>query len=603
MEQPTTWRRRAERIDPGTRRFLGISEAWVLAFAGMMAIVQVAVNIVPPFQALVANYIEPIALQGLLTEAFVILAVLALGIFNARNRVGTVILAAATYYIGDMALEYVKRLTTFTMFTTFWYAFVVVGVVALLLMILRFIALSILWERTHPPTVHRLVSHFSRELRRNHYAGIILLAIAGAATTLQVLAMTGATQAQITITPRADPIEFRIWGYYDVASYNNSKGTQILQQMDRHGVTIQNMIYAIRDGSGNLESFSPTVHGGDAATAVYNLGWFRDNYPNIKFQYYAYGLGMGSNGNYEGSIYTAPMLKRFVDVCRANNLTNVVGVYTDWEGPGDQGTKISNETLNGWHQALWTDAMAYARAYFPNWTFSCCYPDSTGWDGYDGDADLQYYQRYNIFNPAWDDYGPMVYRSCDIDDLAPGSYGGSWSVYVQAKALVDGALRGDTSRASMWLGCTGCGPYRNTTTVYEHGAPMNFGAGKGFDALARDILILKHFGYKTVSIFHGIHQFEGDTQYTGFFDQYGVADAFDKLNATVNGPSSTTPFTIWTDDWTPRRVIAEDAALNFEHFSYMWVGAIAIATGIVLAIGNFLIDNDVKTIPRKRENS
>ncbi len=600
MQQPTTWKHRAESIDPGTRRFLAISEAWVLLFSGMMVIVHVAVNIVPPFQALAANYIDTLALQGLLTEGLVVAAALVLGIFNVRNRVGTVILAAGTYYIGDGALEYADRQTTFTLYTTFWYAFVVIGVVALLFMILRFIAQSILWERTHPPTFHRFTSHVARELRRNGRAGLVLLVIAGAATTLQVLAMTGVTQTTVTITPSADPIEFRIWGYYYASDYNSTRGTQILQQMDRHHVTIQNAIFSIRDSNGSSESFSPTVHAGDAATAVYNLGWFRDNYPGIKFQYYAYGLGMGSNGNYEGSIYTAPMLKRFVDVCRANNLTNVVGVYTDWEGPGDQGTEISNETLNGWHQALWTDAMAYARAYFPNWTFSCCYPDSTGWDGYDGDADLQYFQRYNIFMPEWDDYGPMVYRSCNIEAIEPDSYGGSWSVYVQAKALLDGALRGDTSRASMWLGCTGCGPYRNTTTVYEHGAPMAFGDGKGFDALARDILILKHFGYKTVSIFHGIHQFEGDTQYTGFFDQYGVADAFDKLNDTVNGPGSTTTFKIWSDDWTPRRTIAEDAALNFGHLSYIWVGAVAIAAGCALALINFLIDHDVKATPRKR---
>jgi hypothetical protein len=600
MEQPTTWKRRAASIDPATRRFLAISEAWVLVFSGMMTVVHVAVNIVPPFQALATNYIEPVALQGLLTEALLVLAVMLLGLFNVRNRVGTVILGAVTYYMGNAALSYAKRPTTFTLYTTFWYAFIAIGIVALLFMILRFIALSILWERTHPPTVQRFTSHFLRELRRNHRAGLVLLVIAGVATSLQALAMAGTTATPITITPRADPIAFRIWAYYYASDYNSTRGTQILQQMNRHGVTIQNAIFSIRDANGSSTSFSPTIYPGDAATAAYNLGWFRDHYPRIKFQYYAYGLGMGSNGNYEGSIYTAPMLKRFVDVCRASNLTNVVGVYTDWEGPGDQGTKISNETLNGWHQALWTDAMAYARAYFPNWTFSCCYPDSTGWDGYDGDADLQYYQRYNIFMPEWDDYGPMVYRSCDIDAIEPGSYGGSWSVYAQAKALLDGALRGDTSRASMWLGCTGCGPYRNTTTVYEHGAPMAFGAGKGFDALARDILILKHFGYKTVSIFHGIHKFEGNTDFTGFFDQYGVADAFDKLNATVNGPGSTTPFTIWTDDWTPRRVLAEDAALNFEHFNAMWIGAIAITVGCTLALFNFVIDNDVTIIPRKK---
>jgi hypothetical protein len=35
-----------------------------------------------------------------------------------------------------------------------------------------------------------------------------------------------------------------------------------------------------------------------------------------------------------------------------------------------------------------------------------------------------------------------------------------------------------------------------------------------------------------------------ETQYTCFFDRYDVADAFDRLNYTVNSPTSTTPFTI-----------------------------------------------------------
>ncbi|MBN2149960.1 MAG: hypothetical protein JW839_00810, partial [Candidatus Lokiarchaeota archaeon] len=206
MEQPTTWKRRAERIDPATRRFLGISEAWVLAFSVMMLVVQVAVNIVPPFQALAANYIEPVALQGLLTEGLLVVACLVLGIFNVRNRVGTAILAAATYYVGDAALEFARRPTTFTLYTTFWYAFILVGIVALVFVIHRFVALSILWERTHPPTLRRFTSHLARELRRNGRAGLVLLVVAGAAATLEVLALTGATATPITITPRAEPI-------------------------------------------------------------------------------------------------------------------------------------------------------------------------------------------------------------------------------------------------------------------------------------------------------------------------------------------------------------------------------------------------------------
>ncbi len=591
------------KVDEHTRRFIILSEAWVLFFMGMATVIHVVVNLLPPFQALSAGFIDEITASSIVIEGLLVLTAIMLGVFNVRNRVGTLILMVTTYYLGDTLLEFTERPTSFTYYTMFWYGIVGTGIIALLLMILRFIGLSILWSKKSPPTFPRIWNHFRSELKRRRWTGLALLAVAGSMGFIQGLTMSGATAREITIEPQAGQIEFRMWANYYPAWYlAHPNGTQMLDQLDRHGVTIQCTIFPLRDADGQYESFSPTIYPEDVTNLVGNLTWFNENYPGIKFQYYAFGLGHGSNGNYEGSIYTLPMLKRFVDVCRAypSNLSNVVGTYTDWEGPSDSAPDFSNETMNGWHQALWTDAMAYARAYFPDWTFSCCYPDSMHWDGIDGDDDLQYYHRYNVFNPAWDDYGPMVYRSCNAKETRRGRYDSSWMVYTQAKGLLNGALDGDVAKASMWLGCTGCGPYRNDTVVYEHGAPMNFGNATGFDALARDILILKHFGYKSVSIFHAIERFDTNPELTGFFYQYGFADALDRLNETVNGPNSTKSFTIWTDDWTMRGPLAEDAALNFNRITCIPLVALIVMVGAGLGLYGIFSEHTVAMLPRKK---
>ncbi|MFX0102288.1 MAG: hypothetical protein ACFFCS_22175 [Candidatus Hodarchaeota archaeon] len=184
----------------------------------------------------------------------------------------------------------------------------------------------------------------------------------------------------------------------------------------------------------------------------------------------------------------------------------------------------------------------------------------------------------------WDDYGPMVYRSCDPESTDPLSYDTSWKIYTSAKTLVEGALQGDVSKSSMWLGCTGCGPYNISNTVYEQGKPIDFGESNGFDAFARDILILKHFGIPTISIFHGLENFEARPFVTGFFDQYGFADALDKLNETVNGVNSTQPFTIYSDmDWNPKQNLVHDYILNFNRLEYLGVFGSYILIGILFA--------------------
>ena len=347
----------------------------------------------------------------------------------------------------------------------------------------------------------------------------------------------------------------------------------IAEQLNKYNATIQNTEYGVRDPQNNSYSFSPDYSLSDALALNASLGWFAQNYPQIKFQLYAAGMGYSSEGNYEGSIYTPGYIKRLVNVCHDFNITNVVGLYSDWEG----GLSTENQTMNAWNQALLTDAFAYVREIFPNWTLSCC----SGTQMYYNfmDSDMQYYSRSNIFNPMWDDYGPMLYR-CGWDATtqpAPYAYNGAWDIYAQMNVLVNGAFHGDASRTSCWLGILGWSCYNEEYTIYDHGQPINFYDSNGFDNLARDILILKSFGCPSVSLF----TMTNDTGSGGLFDAYGI-NALDQLNTMVNGANSTQSFSIWTDPEfiTGNKNMFEDFMLLFNNLQNLWMDVAIILVGV-----------------------
>jgi hypothetical protein len=564
------------KLDILSEKLSKIAFPTIQAFIAFSIIFHALIHIYLPALAFLSNYIGLYSMIALLVEGIAII----LGYITAykliRSRFGLLLFIALAYLSGDTLIQAESRPSSFSWAMVFWGSIILIGIFGLLF------ALIVLLQKTIEELKKKqYLSRLKTELKtapKSTYLLLIITILSGIVTGIMKSPQMG---TPITIEPKDYQIQFRVWAHYEPQWYlDRPYGPAILDQFNRHNVIIQNAIFSIRDAEGNLESFSPSINTEDAQNAIASLNWFQVNYPGIRFQYYAYGLGGQSNGNYEGSIYTPVMLKRFVDVYRTSNLSNVVGVYTDWEGPSRTAPNISNSTLNGWHQALWVDAMAYARNYFPNWTFSCCYPDHVHWDYLDNDPDLQYFTRYNIYMPMWDDYGPMVYRSCDPDKDFSQTKSSSY-IYMHAKAMTDGLFKGDPSKVSMWIGCTGCGPYRNDTVVMDHGQPIGLGDNTGFYAFVRDILILKHFKIPSVSIFHAIEIFEPDQQPNGFFYQYGFTDALDRLNETVNGANSTKPFTIWLDgSWNPLKSLALDFQLSFNTLIFL-----PFAMGFYIVIG------------------
>jgi hypothetical protein len=555
--------------------FMKISKKWLKFTIGIMIVVHISINFVIGYQTYAANYIYPITLNLIILQGVMYIIAYIFCLTQLDNRFGTLLSGALLFYTADsFVFRLIEEPTDYTLAIAIWGAIILIGIIAILFVLIRLVILTKIerkMRKSPQPDQLTYLNRMKNTIKSNNYRTLILFIITISVFTGYSVTSQKSYGQEITITPQEYQIEFRIWGQTSPEWYQKHPyGAAILEQYERHNVIVQNTIFSIRDENNLSLSFSPKISAYDKNKTITTLRWFETNYPKVRFQYYAFGLGYGSCGNYEGSIYTGAMLKRFVDICREANFTNIAGVYTDWEGPSREAPKNSNTTRNGWHQAMWTDAFAYVRAYYPDWILSCCHPHEVLYDRVDNDDDLQYYDRFNIFNPLWDDYGPMVYRSCDVEGTTPDTYGGSWGVYTNAKVLVDGALRGEVSRSSFWLGCTGCGPYGNNTVAYEHGEPMKFGDGKGFDAFARDVLILKAFKIPTVSIFHGIEHHESGDYLTGFFHQYGYADALDKLNETVNGKDSTKSFIIWSEgNWNPIKFLTTDFQLNFNQLIYI----------------------------------
>jgi hypothetical protein len=487
-----------------------------------------------------------------------------------RHRHGNLLYIALFGETADLFKRTVVNPMSMTLQWVWWRSILFYCWIAFYLAIIRIILITIIrFNEPYKWTV-RLRS-LLRQMRQNAHrvAFLLLILFSGFTATYAIMGNRFYVES-IYVQPQDYQIEVRTWAETDPAWYLNSSYPERLNlaaQYNRHHITLENFEGCIPDATGTYQSYAPTYNLSQAQRISNTLGWWKDNYPNVMFRASTPGIGLGSAGVSSSSIYTPASVKRFVDVCRlfAINTSNVVGIYSDWEGPGEKAPPDSNETRNGMSEARWIDAIAYAKSYFPDWIFVCCEDGDMIWDPFDGDRDVQYWARKNIYNPMWDEYTPMIYRSTNFDRENP-----DFTSYLPAGAVFDACtaqlaiLNGDPTRCGGYIGCTGTGPYLNTSQVVTpRGADIVpwTSTPTPFDIFARDILILKHFRFKSFTIFIcsvNIHPKNGRSW--GFFQQYGF-DALDRLMVLVNGPNATKPLGEFRNVW-------EDSALNFDRTSY-----------------------------------
>nr|MDO8114230.1 hypothetical protein [Candidatus Sigynarchaeota archaeon] len=503
------------------------------------------------------------------------------GATQVRHRHGNLLFAYLYWETEDLFRRTIVNPTSLTLQFAWWQMIVVVGWIAFYIAIARFIAITILRIRSGQKWKDR-VRHEFRNMRRWQRGIVISLLVGTVLVSSAYTVLTSRYYSEpIQVQPKDYDIEVRTWAEIDPSWYMNSSYPERLDlaaQYDRWNMTLENLGGCLPDADGNYESYAPTLNMSEAQGLSDMLGWWKANYPNVRFRASAPGIGLGSAGVSDSSIYTPAAVKRFVDVCRLfpGNTSNVVGVYSDWEGPGADGPRDSNETRTGMSVARWIDTMAYAKSYFPNWTFVCCEDGDLIIDPFDGDPDMQYLAHKNIYNPIWDEYTPMLYRSTDFSTENP-----HFTKYTPAGAIFDyanlqlAAVDGNSSRCGAYVGCTGCGPYLNTSIpTTPRGAedvPWT-SIPTPFDIFARDVLILKHFQFKSFTIFICNEEVDPDSgRRWGFFQQYGQ-DALDRLMTIVNGPNGTIPFIIY--EWGvigDFRNVWEDSASNFDRLDHVWI--------------------------------
>lgn len=357
--------------------------------------------------------------------------------------------------------------------------------------------------------------------------GIIPVSVIGSNTII----------GHILITPQDYTAQFAFWGSH----YHTRYTTTQLEELDQYGAIIAP--YTV--GALITES--------ERTDFINEMIWWKNNYPNVKFLPAV--LGIPGLFVWDGAENTTKLAKEIAQLVLDNSLTNVIGLSFDWERPVESDlhgiSDAPNRTRHEESIARWNEFFDWMEDNAPQLITSCINYVGMSQDTIDGDFDLHYLECYNTFEvPRWDEYAPMIYR-CGYKGTRPYGDYPTWpssisvpttyDFYRELKAHVDGVKRvhGNTDRAGVYIGITNCTCYGDDVEVYEFGEYL----GKGFDVLVRDALICKHFGIPTITIFILSTEIENGYSMGGVFDSYGD-DFLDRFNEAVNGPESTTPFSI-----------------------------------------------------------
>lgn len=384
-----------------------------------------------------------------------------------------------------------------------------------------------------------------RQFRHRRTVHVALL-VAGATVGTTMIACTWLVPKDVvTITPQEYTMNFAFWGSHYHARYTPAQ----LDAMNRHAITIAP--YTV-----------PPLTASEAVRAAFKteMEWWMENCSAVSFLVSIPGIpgGFVWDGGTAGTIAAAKETVQFV---QREGLTNVRGLAFDWENPIEETladhpylVDVPNRTRHETSRQLWAEFFDWMDLNAPEMFLSNINYVEMSQDAYDGDFDLHLAESFNTFEePRYDEYAPMIYR-CPCRGTPPFGDVPRWDAgtnidttydfYQRLRTHVEGVeyIHGSRARASVYVGITNCTCYGRDVEVYEEGEYL----GHGFDVLVRDLLVCKHFGMETVTIFILDTVVENDHSMGGVFESYGD-DFLDRLNASVNGPGATTPFVLRGD--------------------------------------------------------
>lgn len=370
------------------------------------------------------------------------------------------------------------------------------------------------------------------------------------------LAYTPLVETSITIEPRDYQAKFGFWGGFNISEYRPEE----CAELDEHGAIIYAYDVPVRNYA------TPS----DWAWVNETMHAWHARYPRVKFSFSIHGEG----GIWEGAMDMYDTAKNWCQAALEEPWPNFYGVIFDWEhDPVEQETPL-NATRREHAREAYRALFTWRDAHCPAFNISVVPGFTLSFDPLDGDDDVSKLIEILPWEGDFDEFAPQIYR-CHGDAASPGPadyYGAAPFTYTYTKmAWLEAGLAAagkDPEAISVFLGFTNCTCYGAAHDQFNGSQVV----GKGFDALVIDYKICKAFGAPVITLFIGEPTL-GTPPNTigGPFDSYGLT-FLDRLNASVNGPGSTEPFSLVVRSVGDKNYFyfTEDAWLDFQHPGNEW---------------------------------
>jgi hypothetical protein len=480
--------------------------------------------------------IQIFGVLAFISVAAIVLVILAFWFFSINspaNIMAPVIYLALGYLVvADVYNTYLEDLQAFPAFMPIGILVTAIGVCVL--------GIALLIPAFWIIKIRELIRSRGKEGRsrmkiwKNAYMALIIIGVLGGSISYVVLSPVSQSQT-ITIQPKPYQAKMAFWALMNPAAYTTSQ----MESLNNHSALL-------------IPFDTPVWYERSESSYLHFVTWctfWNSSYPNVQIMPVVNGIPGGFlwDGSAAGSIALA---WRILNATIDENLTNVIGLNTDQEAPQEMpyDQTLRDPQRNAESTRLWNDFFHEVNLKYPGrFEFQTTFDTSSALDVFDGDFDLDVFNRNNVLSvPGWDEFAPMIYTAGDYN-YQPGVIPADeahFKLYHRMSILHEALVQvGTPEKIGVYLGITNMSFMSANNSISMRGQP----AGTGYDGLVTQALIAKHFECRRLTIFilnTVPASSEPDSPLMGgVFDSYGN-DFLDRFNLSVNGPDANTPFEI-----------------------------------------------------------
>lgn len=375
----------------------------------------------------------------------------------------------------------------------------------------------------------------------------------------------------IIITPQNYQMKLAFWGSINPNSYTFNEKTQ----MNQYSISIISSC-----SISSLSSFERNAE-----------NWL-ENYPRISI--YACIDGFPGIFDWDGNAQNITQNAEYImNQFISENLTNIQGIYFDSESPINIpiSQSIPNSNRNNNATQIWEQFFNYIDQTFGSrFQIKITFYDPNFIGLYQNNLNLQKYMRNNIFsNPNFTEYAPMEYLGMGFqNNQTLNAERQNYQLYQSCELIQNGLKLGnlDNNSAGITLGLSGSSIFNPSNKI--------IGIGTGYNELINQSLIVKSFGFKTLTIFSLNSGSDSNGQWSGIFDAYG-SNFLQNFENAINSQNSSQSFQI-------KQIYSPQFFIYFSIGIWMnWYIDLAAIGIFLLFIGiNFYRNRKNKKIRRRR---